>query len=1178
MRIRRNKVVLFCATAVATIGAGLPSPTFDDRMRRVQATDSSTSALRLLYEHLGGPNWAKKQDWVELSNPCGAGSDGNHDWYGVTCQGWTGTEFQGVKELVLPDNGLIGALPTEIGILSNMVFRLDLSENALQNTLPSEIGKLSHLTTQMELGGNRFQGTIPTEIGLLEKLEFGLFLQRNLFSGHIPTQLGNLHRISDYLDLRANSLCGHIPTEVSVLKPKHLFLQEGNNLEQPCYGEDSAGFPSIKPTSRPTPRPTAIPSVRTMSLEPPPSPSYASTSLEPSPLPARIYDGEPSKNPSMPPTKLDGGGSVQPTASPTSRSDNPAKGSRAPTSSVGGFCNAGDYYVSSKDICVKCPAGYYNPEVSMATECLACPKNTYALLSPNSNLGSVECVGCPRGTTAEPASKSANDCVTDPGWWRSAAQKDAAAAGGGTPGSSIDTAAHRCPLGEACVGADQCLEGSTGRKCVRCEFGYGKNMQGFCESCPDHRQSILLITAMTLLYGLVVLASRRSTSNVTPLQFLIACLRRTNISTYVRESGNRLMTRAKICVNVFQAEALAIAAMYGIVPQVISGHAGPAIISSFDMFARLDCLDPRLSFYNRYAAGVFSPFSYSAGVLLLSATVLRLPGDASAEAVDRRNSTISNLLLSVVFYFYLGGSSLAMQYFVCDEVEGAYFLRADPRVKCTDLAYRSFGIVAYVVMFLVPIGGVLVLVWLLSGEELYARAARDDWRPPARQTAATFPEATGYRMQPEDEELEDPGDIEMERIFHAPALGLQIFSSPGPSEEGKNDSGREVANPIIEGAVSSDRHSRNSSSTGGRTDAHVGVASPLMNAAAAETTLHSNSGATRHDFGGRSSVANPFISAAAAKADPRVERTKGIEERPDEKASTQAPRRQDRQIEEPPGAESLSMTVDNDVDLNDDRSSLLPRREVSWRDFSAEIDASRRHEMRRENKVEETLAFIVNDFRAAWFKFEIFDCGRKLALCVIFVAAPWNPREKMLGGVFITASKLVLLGVGQPYVTLRDNFFASAGQLTIICFLASLLAMDGSTDGDRGAKVLLLPNLAFVATFFFLELTEQSSGASAGRYRQLSVVDAHDEEPDEEGESGNLEGSTDDFKMQQPRISRRELQAEFDGGGATSPLVDVSGPTSMNTTVSTKRSDTRYSRMGTANPFSTPPTLDEEGP
>ena len=92
------------------------------------------------------------------------------------------------------------------------------------------------------------------------------------------------------------------------------------------------------------------------------------------------------------------------------------------------------------------------------------------------------------------------------------------------------------------------------------------------------------------------------------------------------------------------------------------------------------------------------------------------------------------------------------------------------------------------------------------------------------------------------------------------------------------------------------------------------------------------------------------------------------------------------------------------------------------------------------------------------------------------------------------------------------------------------------------------------------------------------MVDAHDEEPDEEGESGNLEGSTDDFKMQQPRISRRELQAEFDGGGATSPLVDVSGPTSMNTTVSTKRSDTRYSRMGTANPFSTPPTLDEEGP
>merc|ERR1711965_815484 len=140
------RLIVAVTASLSSFASTLP---IDREPRRVQAADTSTQALRTLYEHLNGVGWISNDHWMEPDNPCGKkGSDGLDDWYGVTCQGDTGTEFTGVKELVLPGNGLNGDLPSEIGVLSNMVFKLDLADNSLRHFLPTEVGMLSRLTTR----------------------------------------------------------------------------------------------------------------------------------------------------------------------------------------------------------------------------------------------------------------------------------------------------------------------------------------------------------------------------------------------------------------------------------------------------------------------------------------------------------------------------------------------------------------------------------------------------------------------------------------------------------------------------------------------------------------------------------------------------------------------------------------------------------------------------------------------------------------------------------------------------------------------------------------------------------------------------------------------------------------------------------------------------------------------
>eukprot|EP00978_Attheya_sp_CCMP212_P013477 scaffold33892_cov49-Attheya_sp.AAC.1 len=176
--------------------------------------DNRKQALLALYNATDGDSWVYDGNvWVTNDDdPC------DDKWSGVTCD-----NDKKITELDLYEYGLNGALPSDIGDLTNLK-ALDLALNQLNGTIPTEIGQLEKLEV-LSLYDNQLSGMIPTEIGQLEKLQV-LDLEYNQLSGMIPTEIGQLEKLED-LSLEENQLSGTIPTEIGQLeKLEDLFLYD----------------------------------------------------------------------------------------------------------------------------------------------------------------------------------------------------------------------------------------------------------------------------------------------------------------------------------------------------------------------------------------------------------------------------------------------------------------------------------------------------------------------------------------------------------------------------------------------------------------------------------------------------------------------------------------------------------------------------------------------------------------------------------------------------------------------------------------------------------------------------------------------------------------------------------------------------------------------------------------
>jgi len=96
---------------------------------------------------------------------------------------------------------LTGTLWSNVSGWKGSLTALKLFQNSLTGSIPSEVGLLSHLL-YLDLGSNRLEKTIPPELGALKKLR-ALLLNDNFITGQIPAQLGNLSDIAD-LELDGN--------------------------------------------------------------------------------------------------------------------------------------------------------------------------------------------------------------------------------------------------------------------------------------------------------------------------------------------------------------------------------------------------------------------------------------------------------------------------------------------------------------------------------------------------------------------------------------------------------------------------------------------------------------------------------------------------------------------------------------------------------------------------------------------------------------------------------------------------------------------------------------------------------------------------------------------------------------------------------------------------------------
>ena len=169
------------------------------------AQDRDRDALVALYNATDGANWTESGNW--LSNaPLG-------NWHGVM----TTVDGQ-VTRLFLPNNGLNGTIPVELGTLAKLQ-ELWLNQNMLSGEIPAELGNLTSLTL-LWLGQNMLSGAIPVELGNLTFLQ-QLALSDNMLNGTIPVELGNLTTLY-VLSLWGNELSGAIPAELGKLT----FLQE----------------------------------------------------------------------------------------------------------------------------------------------------------------------------------------------------------------------------------------------------------------------------------------------------------------------------------------------------------------------------------------------------------------------------------------------------------------------------------------------------------------------------------------------------------------------------------------------------------------------------------------------------------------------------------------------------------------------------------------------------------------------------------------------------------------------------------------------------------------------------------------------------------------------------------------------------------------------------------------
>ncbi len=136
------------------------------------------------------------------------------EWQGVK----VGDDLARVVQVSLPDAGLSGQIPPELGRLDQLV-ELNLQNNQLTGPVPAELGRLGQLV-KLNLQNNQLIGPVPAELGDLQNLE-SLHLANNELNGAPPLRIGTLPNLQE-LDLHGNNFADGVPTALWEVADRNL--------------------------------------------------------------------------------------------------------------------------------------------------------------------------------------------------------------------------------------------------------------------------------------------------------------------------------------------------------------------------------------------------------------------------------------------------------------------------------------------------------------------------------------------------------------------------------------------------------------------------------------------------------------------------------------------------------------------------------------------------------------------------------------------------------------------------------------------------------------------------------------------------------------------------------------------------------------------------------------------
>ena len=178
--------------------------------------------LAMFYFSLNGFEWTNcRAASSEVSGSCIDGKpwlDASHEceWFGIECD----TNMT-VTKLTLKANNLVGVLPEELFVLTNLVglsldhnlyiggeisesigkltklTYIEFDENFLGGTLPESLYTLSTLQA-IDLNGNKLMGTVSEKIMNLPSLAV-FQIEDNLFEGALPTGLASLDELRKFI-------------------------------------------------------------------------------------------------------------------------------------------------------------------------------------------------------------------------------------------------------------------------------------------------------------------------------------------------------------------------------------------------------------------------------------------------------------------------------------------------------------------------------------------------------------------------------------------------------------------------------------------------------------------------------------------------------------------------------------------------------------------------------------------------------------------------------------------------------------------------------------------------------------------------------------------------------------------------------------------------------------------